>query len=150
MDTAPFIIERRFAAPIETVWDALTNRDRMKEWYFDLAEFRAEPGFEFSFEGGGTDGETFTHLCRVTVADEPSRLAYTWRYEGFPGESIVTFELFPDGAGTRLRLTHANLHTFRGDINPALASSNFAAGWTSILDSSLAPYLERTTTQASA
>jgi uncharacterized protein YndB with AHSA1/START domain len=139
----PFVIERTFSAPINTVWEALTDRDTMKEWYFDLAEFRAEPGFEFSFTGGGNNGETFIHLCRVTVADKPHRLAYTWRYEGFPGESLVTFELFPERGRTRLRLTHAGLDTFRGDLNPGLEASNFAAGWTSILDSSLKPYLEQ-------
>ena len=49
MDTSPFIIERTYNAPIHNVWRALTNRDEMKKWYFDLAEFKAEVGFEFQF-----------------------------------------------------------------------------------------------------
>ncbi|HEY1009998.1 MAG TPA: SRPBCC domain-containing protein, partial [Daejeonella sp.] len=52
METKPLIVERTYHAPIERVWKAITNKDQMKEWYFDLSEFRAEKGFKFSFVGG--------------------------------------------------------------------------------------------------
>ena len=52
----PIIVERTYNAPIEKVWNAITNKDEMKKWYFDLAEFKAEPGFEFQFYGEGKQG----------------------------------------------------------------------------------------------
>ncbi len=40
------------------------------------------------------------------------KIAYTWRYESHKGNSLVTFELFPDGGKTKLKLTHEWLETF--------------------------------------
>ena len=62
----PIIVERIYNAPIEKVWNAITDKDEMKKWYFDLAEFKAEPGFEFQFYGEGKQGQKFLHLCKVT------------------------------------------------------------------------------------
>src|SRR4051794_40283596 len=104
MTHAPFVIERTFNAPVEKVWKAISDKDHMKEWYFDLPEFRAEPGFEFSFTGGPDDGEKYLHFCKVTSAIPNKKLSYTWRFDGYPGDSEVTFELFPDGEKTTLRL----------------------------------------------
>jgi uncharacterized protein YndB with AHSA1/START domain len=101
----------------------------MREWYFDLEEFKPEVGFEFEFtvEHGGT---TFHHLCKVTEVSPPRKIAYTWRYDGHEGDSLVTFELFASGDKTRLRVTHDGLETF--PKLPSFASENFQAGWTSI------------------
>src|SRR5690349_2774333 len=111
MKNEPFVIERTFNAPVEKVWKAITDKDQMKKWYFDLAEFRPETGFEFSFEGGSEE-KSYLHLCRVTEAVTNKKLAYSWRYDGYPGSSVVTFELFPEGDKTRLKLTHEGLETF--------------------------------------
>ena len=32
-------IEKQFHAPIAKVWDAITNKDTMKKWYFDIDDF---------------------------------------------------------------------------------------------------------------
>jgi uncharacterized protein YndB with AHSA1/START domain len=52
MDAQPFIIERTYATPVGKVWEALTDRYKMEQWYFKLKEFKPEVGFEFSFIGG--------------------------------------------------------------------------------------------------
>ncbi|HQW02016.1 MAG TPA: SRPBCC domain-containing protein, partial [Saprospiraceae bacterium] len=52
MSFPPFIIERTLNAPIDRVWQAITNKSQMKQWYFDLADFKAEVGFQFEFIGG--------------------------------------------------------------------------------------------------
>lgn len=52
MKTDPLIIERVFDAPAEKVWQAITDKQKMKEWYFDFKEFKPEPGFEFEWYGG--------------------------------------------------------------------------------------------------
>lgn len=136
----PICIEQTFKVPAARIWCALSNKSEMKKWYFNLADFRAEPGFEFQFEGG--DGtRKFLHLCRVTEAVAKKKLAYTWRYAGFAGNSLVTFELFPSGTATRLKLTHTGLETFP-ETEPALARSQFEAGWNQIIGTSLKNYLE--------
>ncbi len=117
------------------------KKDQMKEWYFDLASFKPEPGFEFEFEGGNED-RTYLHLCKITDMVEGKKLTYSWRYKGYEGISYVTFELFAEGNKTRLKLTHKGLESFPAD-NPDFAKKNFAAGWTQIIGTSLKEFLEK-------
>jgi uncharacterized protein YndB with AHSA1/START domain len=138
---SPLVIERVYNAPAEKVWQALTSADAMRHWYFDLPEFKAEPGFEFEFHGKGKDGQDFLHKCRVTAVEPGRKLTHSWRYEGYPGESYVTFELFPEGDKTRIKLTHEGLETFPQDTND-FARGNFEMGWNQIIGTSLKEYVE--------
>ena len=36
-------------------------------------------------------------------------VTYSWCYDGLAGTSFVTFELFPNGATTTLKLTHTGV-----------------------------------------
>ena len=134
------VIERTFNAPVARVWKALTDVDQMREWYFDLKEFKPEPGFEFEFIVEH-EGMKYHHLCRVTEVVPQERIAYTWRYKGHEGDSLVTFELFAEGARTRVKLTHEGLDTF--PKLPAFARKNFEAGWTELIGSSLKDFVEK-------
>jgi uncharacterized protein YndB with AHSA1/START domain len=135
----PIVINRIFNAPVARVWKALTSADQMREWYFDLKEFKAEVGFEFDFVVEH-EGNSYHHLCRVTEVIPEEKIAYTWRYKGEPGDSLVTFELFPEGNKTRLKLTHTGIETF--PKTPAYARKNFEAGWTAIIGSELKQFVE--------
>ena len=111
------VIERTFNTPVGRVWKALTDVEEMRQWYFNLKQFKAEVGFEFDFVVEH-EGTTYHHLCKVTEVIPQKKLAYTWRYRGEPGDSLVTFELFADGNKTKLRLTHEGLernHRCRGN-----------------------------------
>jgi uncharacterized protein YndB with AHSA1/START domain len=127
--TDAVVVERTLNAPAAKVWKALTDVDQMREWYFDLKEFKPEVGFEFEFVVEH-EGNHYHHLCRVVEVIPEKKIAYTWRYKGEPGDSLVTFELFPDGTKTRLKLTHTGIETF--PRTPAYAQKNFEAGWTAI------------------
>lgn len=142
MKTKPLIVERIYNATIEKVWKAITDKDQMKEWYFELQEFKPEKGFKFSFIGGD-DKVQYLHECEVLVADPPNKLSYSWIYpEHHKGYSVVTFELFKEGEKkTRLRLTHEGLDSFPKE-NPNFAHTSFTQGWNSILGDSLKNYVE--------
>ena len=133
------VIERTFNAPVGRVWKALTDVEEMRQWYFNLKQFKAEVGFEFDFVVEH-EGMTYHHLCKVTEVIPQKKLAYTWRYKGHEGDSLVTFELFADGDETRLKLTHQGLETF--PKTAAFARKNFEAGWTAIIGSELKQFLE--------
>ena len=133
------VIERTFNTPVGRVWKALTDVEEMRQWYFNLKQFKAEVGFEFEFVVEH-EGMTYHHLCKVTEVIPQKKLAYTWRYKGHEGDSLVTFELFADGDETRLKLTHQGLETF--PKTAAFARKNFEAGWTAIIDSELKQFLE--------
>ena len=85
----PLIFERTFNSPMARVWQAITTKEDFKHWYFELAEFNPEPGFEFQFTVEH-DGNKYEHLCRVTEVVPGKKIAYTWRYAGQPGDSLVT------------------------------------------------------------
>ncbi len=143
MKNEPFVIERIMNAPVADVWKAITDKTEMKQWYFDLKEFKPVVGFEFSFSAG-SDAKKYLHLCKVTEVITGKKLSYTWRYDKYPGNSTVTFELFPDGSKTKLKLTHEGLETFPHD-NPDFAVESFSKGWTHIIGKSLPAYLEKET-----
>ena len=140
MNNEPLIIERIYNATVEKIWNAITNNEQMKQWYFKIADFKPEVGFEFSFLEGNE--VKYLHVCKVTEVIPNEKLAYTWRFEGYPGDSLLTFELFPEGGQTRLKLTHAGLETF-SSIGPDFAVSSFKEGWTHILGKSLKEFVER-------
>ncbi|TSJ44145.1 SRPBCC domain-containing protein [Mucilaginibacter corticis] len=141
MSTQPFVIEQTYNVPVSQVWQALTDNNQLKEWYFMLDDFKAEVGFTFRFSG--TDkGVTFWHECIVQEVIPLKKLSYTWRYLEYPGDSLVSIELFDEGDKTRLRLTHSGLETFPAD-NSSFAKESFAKGWTYITGTSLKEFLER-------
>ncbi|MBP9854482.1 MAG: SRPBCC domain-containing protein [Candidatus Omnitrophica bacterium] len=132
-------IERTLDATPAQVWSAITNKDEMKQWYFNLKEFKSKVGFKFSFDVEHK-GMKYLHRCQVTKVIAEKKLCYTWRYEGHPGVSLVTWELFDEGHQTRLKLTHTGLNTF--PPLPEFAEKNFRQGWTEIIGKSLIKYFD--------
>jgi uncharacterized protein YndB with AHSA1/START domain len=137
----PLVIERTFNAPVARVWSALTNKDEMTQWYFDLNEFKPEVGFEFQFTAGKEGGVQYSHHCKIKEVIPGKKLVHSWRYEGYEGDSQVTFELFPEGNRTRLKLTHEGLENF--PKTPDFVPENFRQGWTHLIGTSLKEYLEK-------
>ena len=137
-----FTIERTYNASASKIWKAISDRDEMAKWYFDLKEFKAEVGFEFKFEGGPSPDNQFTHLCKVTEVIPNKKLTYSWRYDGYEGIFFVAFELFEEGNSTRLKLTHTGLETFPKN-KTEFAKENFAEGWTHIFGTALKDFLEK-------
>jgi uncharacterized protein YndB with AHSA1/START domain len=142
MNNKPIQLERLFNAPIERVWKALTDKNEMKIWYFDLKEFKPEIGFKFSFTGGPSPEKQYLHVCEITEVIPGKKLSHSWRYDGYPGNSFLTIELSPQGNKTLLKLTHKDLGTFPQD-NPDFAVENFEEGWNSFIHDSLKNYLEK-------
>ena len=136
--TEPLVKEVILDAPVSRVWQALTNKDELKEWCFEMEAFRPEVGFEFQFYGE-KDGHKYLHLCRVLEVEPEKKMKWLWSYDNVPGDTYVTFELFPQGDGTKLQLTHEGLEKLPQDEN--YAKSNFSAGWDFILGKSLTKFL---------
>jgi uncharacterized protein YndB with AHSA1/START domain len=134
------VIERVFNSPIAKVWKALTSKEDMKKWSFDLKEFRPQAGFEFHIDIEH-EGIKYFHRCKITEVIPEKKFAYSWRYEGYTGDSLVIFELFDIDGKTKLRLTHEGLETFPNI--PAFAAENFMKGWTQIIGEGLKQFLEK-------
>jgi len=140
----PIIIERVFDAPRDIVWKAITDPNQMRQWYFGpLNSFKPEVGFETQFTVRHNEKDHL-HIWKVTQVVPGKKIAYNWKYGGKPGESSVSFELFPEGNKTKLKLAHEGLETFLPEANPELARGNFVQGWTHFT-SALKQFVEGTT-----
>jgi len=129
--TEPLVVERVLQAPAALVWQAFSTAEDWSRWCFDLKAFQPEEGFEFEFTAGKGD-VTYLHQCRVTEVIPGKRLAFTWRYAGHAGDSLVTIDLLAEGPATRVRLVHTGLETFT-----MFARDNFTAGWTKLIGTCL-------------
>ena len=139
-DAKPLIVERVYDAPIQKVWQALTDKEQIKQWYFKLPEFKAEVGFEFNFIAGPHDGVQYKHLCKITEIIPERKISYTWIYDGYAGASLVSFALFEEADKTKLVLTHSGLETFDA-TNKNFDKTNFNEGWSYFVNSALNDFL---------
>jgi uncharacterized protein YndB with AHSA1/START domain len=114
------LFERRVAAPPERVWSALTERDELARWLTDIT---IEPrlGGRVVIDWGEAGSNTGT----VLAWEPPRVLAYSWIWAGVH-DSVLRFDLRPDGDGTHLRLEHRAL-------SPSVAGDH-GSGWHAYLD----------------
>ena len=62
----PIVVEQTFNASIETVWNAITDIDQMRQWYFEnIPSFEPKVGFETQFNVQ-CQGRDFLHMWKVT------------------------------------------------------------------------------------
>jgi uncharacterized protein YndB with AHSA1/START domain len=96
-------LRRSFRAPIEELWSALTEPDRVRCWF---APAKIEPRVGGRIELEHYDGSVMMEGM-VRVFEPPRVFEYDWvsRHQ----TSIVRYELEPDGEHTRLTLTEYRL-----------------------------------------
>lgn len=87
MNSKNLVVERVFDVDMHTVWRAITEKELMKQWYFDLEDFRAEVGFRFEFWADDDKGKRWKHLCEITDVNPETKLVYSWKYDGYSGIS---------------------------------------------------------------
>ncbi len=142
MSADPIVVEQTFNAPIAVVWKAISDKDQMRQWFFDpIAEFEPKIGFETQFNVR-CDDRDFPHLWKVTDVVPETRIVYDWRYSGYPGISSVVWELSETPNGTKLKLTHEGHETFPQD-DSVFSRESGQAGWEYFLHQSLKAFLER-------
>lgn len=113
------VYELTYPHPPERVWQALAEPGELAAWLMPV-------------DGGNAAaaGERFTMVCdpfgtikaEVIEADPPWRLS--WRWDGSFGETVVVFELAPEGSGTRLGMEHRGWTDGNAGIR-----DQFDSGW---------------------
>ncbi len=139
-----FEIEKTYNAPVNPVWQAITNRAMMKAWYFNFAEdFKLEPGAVFEWTAGDHDNKQWLHRGKMLEIVPDEKLVHTWEYPGYSGTSTVRWNLLKsDDHTTKVTLTHEFTIPFDSSV-AALNTENFEAGWTDIINISLDEYLSK-------
>lgn len=119
--TQSVVIEREVPHPPDKVWRAITDPALIGTWLMknDFEPVVGRP-FTLSADWGNV-------ACRVTEIEPQKSLAYTWEAMGL--ESVVTWTLTPEGAGTKIRIEQKG---FRPEQKQAFAGAQY--GWQKFLD----------------
>jgi uncharacterized protein YndB with AHSA1/START domain len=107
-------LEKTLNAPVAKVWKALTEGVQIPAWYGPMDEFRVEvhqwdckPGGKYRVAMHAPDGNVYTCIGEFKEIKPTQRLSYTWSWEGQdPMDTLVTFELKPQGQQTALKFLH--------------------------------------------
>jgi uncharacterized protein YndB with AHSA1/START domain len=83
-------------APRDEVWEALTDPERLEDWFANDVELELRPGGGARFRW--SNGEE--RHARVTEVEPGEKLAFAWEDDG-----EVEFTLADDDEGTRLTVT---------------------------------------------
>ena len=128
-------LERILDAPPETVWRYLTEAKLREQWFMGGTDASAGSEFELIVDHDKLSDDDVSYpdsyecfkgrvFHEKVLRFDPPRLLETTFQGGENG--IVTYELAPDGGGTRLVLTHS------GIVSPS-GFQDFGGGWTSHL-----------------
>ncbi len=138
----PIVVEQTFHTSINNVWNAITKVDQMRKWFFENIEsFKPEVGFRTQFSIQSQD-RSFLHLWKLTEVVPMKKIVYNWKYGGYPGDSLVMFELFEQENQTKLRLTHEITESFPKDI-PEFSRDSGIEGWNYFIRNRLKEFLEK-------
>ncbi|HET7508376.1 MAG TPA: SRPBCC domain-containing protein [Solirubrobacterales bacterium] len=128
-------IERAFRAPAEAVFEAWTSEEVLRRW------FHAEHGWDtpeaqVDLRLGGdvrvvmrdpAAGREVGGSGHYTAIEPPTRLAFTWTWDGEDRETLIELEFEEADGVTTVRMTHSNLR----DIE---AVHRHEYGWSNCLE----------------
>jgi uncharacterized protein YndB with AHSA1/START domain len=111
------------AAPIATVFAALTEPDELVRWWGSEDGYHTTTmqtdmrvGGAWKTSGIGRDGDPFTVGGIYRVVDPPQHLEFTWRHDWGDGDdatndTIVRYDLEERDGATTVTVTHTNFAT---------------------------------------
>jgi len=138
----PDQIEREtvIQAPVERVWELITEPEHVGRWFGDAgAAIDLRPGGEMVIRWA----DHGTNHARVVAVEPPTRFSYRWAPFKDPGgqepvegnSTLVEFTLAPEGDGTRLRVVERGFASLA--TSPEQRADNHASntgGWRRELD----------------
>jgi uncharacterized protein YndB with AHSA1/START domain len=134
------IIERVFDAPRDLVWQAWTDPEQLKKWFFPhgynatRVEMDLRPGGTSEIDMQGPDGTIYPNRGRYIDVDPPNRLSYTddvapdeaaWG-ENPPPSNVQTIT-FEDLDGKTKVTVHIQLASV--EDRDAMVDMGAVAGW---------------------
>jgi len=135
-------IERTYPISTAELWQAMTDKQKLKDWFFDIPNFSTEVGAEFEFAKIQNSHSQFHH-CRVLEVKPEELFRFTWKHpKQSNGNSIITWRFIPRRGATTLHLTHEGLEHFR-NAGEQSTQERFESGWERILGDSLPKFIEK-------
>jgi uncharacterized protein YndB with AHSA1/START domain len=122
-----------FPQPPECVWRGIADSAALAEWMFPN-DFEPRVGHRFTFRVPANPAVGFEGLvvrCEVRECEAPKRLVFSWAVAGPVADTRVSFELEPEGDGTRLIFEHSGFDLSQPGGNQALKGAEY--GWAKML-----------------
>ena len=118
------VIERAIwvKAPIERVWQAITQPEQLKKWYAPGCDWeipRLQAGAPVKFHNTETD----IQLATIEVVDAPRQLRLRWQADATNSEAALnnTFWLAEENGGTRVTITQTGYESLPADQRQSAA-----------------------------
>ncbi len=141
-DNDAVVAEIQIAAPPERVFHALTDERELIRWFNNAGcpdkfwKMDARLGGQYGYatqKGTVVVNGVSEFECHGEILefDPPRLLVYTWYgnwHENKSLRTVVRWELTPDGAGTRVKVTHSGL------AQEAAARKDYSGGWLGVLE----------------
>ena len=136
----PVVVEQLFDCSRSIVWNAITVRDEMVQWFFDnIPEFKTAVGFKTQFHVKAPSRD-FMHLWEVTEVIPEEKLVVKWQYEGLAGKSFVTMQLHEENDQTQFVVSTDVAEDFDDSI-PEFQRESCVGGWHYFINERLFNYL---------
>lgn len=112
----------------ETVWEYLTDKDKLGEWFHPAASNLVE-GEPYALLGDASDSDSKLCWGDVLNAKRPSALSYTFTIKPMGGAmTTVSWALEEAAGGTRVTLTHEGIGEAAGEAALGLLMA-LEEGW---------------------
>jgi uncharacterized protein YndB with AHSA1/START domain len=124
-------IERAFRAPAAAVFEAWTSEEVLRRW-FHGERYGETPEAQVDLRVGGAvrvvmrdplEGEEQGGGGHYTEIEPPTRLAFTWTWDGDDRETLVELDFEEAEGVTTVRMTHSGLRDEQ-------SLRNHESGWT--------------------
>ena len=119
-------VDQFLSRPPDQVWQALTDPDLLARWLMPN-DFQPAVGHQFTFRTDPVPEYGFDGIvhCQVLDLDPPRLLRFSWR--GGRLDTVVSWQLVPEGAGTRLLIRHDGFDD--GDPAQRMTMGIMGGGW---------------------
>jgi glutathione S-transferase len=126
MQTAEVLrIERTYDAPAAAVFDAWTSEAVLRRWFHAQRDWTTSEASVDLRVGGAVrvvmhnpdKDEDHGGGGHYTEVDPPSRLAFTWTWDGDDRETLIEIDFEEAGDATTVSFTHSNLRDEASRIN---------------------------------
>jgi uncharacterized protein YndB with AHSA1/START domain len=113
----PLRIERTYPASAEAVFDAWTSEEVIRRWWHAEHDWETSEA-EVDLRVGGVvhvvmrdpaKGAAYGGGGRYTEIDRPTRLAFTWAWDGDDTRQLIKLEFEERDGVTTVRFTHSGL-----------------------------------------
>lgn len=121
-----FTMTRVFDAPRELVWKVYVDPAHIPDWWgpgyltTTVEKMDVHPGGSWRYIQQDADGNVYPFAGVYKTVQPPEILAYTFEYEGMPGNvttETLTFESLPDG---RTKITASSSYASLTNLNAML------------------------------